>query len=110
MKNYYVVTAELGGDRDICYYIFEDETYFEAFLECLDLRERDSLKEIIDLIDNYQVVDGLFDFLSSPISEDEADEIETLFKKVYVSTMELKEFSKITKDGEIVREAEVLIL
>lgn len=111
VKKYYVIIAKLGGDGDICYYIFTDETYFKAFLEFQRYADRGDNKSIVRLIENYKEVDGLFSWVTKSQLCDKYlfCEDESVFKDTYISVSNLSGVIDTVKDGVIVSEAEIII-
>lgn len=107
-KKYYVITQQIGGDMDIFYLIFKDKTYFDLFLEANELLNDNKRKELFDLIDDCQQVDGLFDwFYDLSINCDGLGNLD-FFDKVCESTDSIEILTNIIKDGIIVEETSII--
>lgn len=108
----YVVTAELGGDRDILYLVFNNESYYEAFIDLANLCDNGDDDEMISYIKNMQVVDELFLNVTEDMLEFIGDYdliSDILPEDCYETASSLKELTKLTKNKTILDEAEILI-
>lgn len=103
---YVVATTDMS---DTIYYVFDNKTYFEAFIELIDFANYGEIDEIKKLVKQLQSSESLFPNITDDILDDEDLDIDDLFPEESISAaFTISELNKLTKNKNILMEHEMI--
>lgn len=103
---YIVATTDMS---DTIYYVFDNKTYFEAFIELIDFANYGEIDEIKKLVKQLQSSESLFPNITDDILDDEDLDIDDLFPEESISAAStISELNKLTKNKNILMEHEMI--
>ena len=106
-NNIYIVTTT--DMSDTIYYVFDNKTYFEAFIELIDFANYGEINEIKKLVKQLQSSESLFPNITDDILDDEDLDIKDLFPEENItSAFTISDLNKLTKNKNILVEHEMI--
>lgn len=106
-NNIYIVTTT--NMSDTIYYVFDNKTYFEAFIKLIDFANYGKINEIKKLVKQLQSSESLFPNITDDILDDEDLDIDDLFPEENItSAFTISDLNKLTKNKNILMEHEMI--
>lgn len=106
-NNIYIVTTT--NMSDTIYYVFDNKTYFEAFIKLIDFANYGKTNEIKTLIKQLQSSELLFPNITDDVLDNEDLDIDDLFPEESMSSaFTVSALNELTKNKNILIEHEMI--